>query len=192
MTFDEFYLLHHKHVAYRCGRIMRGSDIAEDCAQDVWLRVYRSFGKLPPAAEEHGRWLGRITRLACIDVIRAVGHLKRQGGGARHYGMASLESMIEDDAEAGTACSERVLAKIDVNLAHTPDRVDWAHALASLTDEQRLAVDLYCQGFDEFEMADLMQCIPQHHYFVMRAARGQLRKVLARDMPLLTDLAQYL
>jgi RNA polymerase sigma factor (sigma-70 family) len=59
-----------------CWRYLGDAAQAEDAAQETWLRASQAIGRFAPRADDpHGtrfeRWLLRIARNLCLDILRA-------------------------------------------------------------------------------------------------------------------------
>lgn len=111
---------HQRGILLFAYRTLGRWDLAEDVAQDVFLRVHRSAARYKPTAEVT-TWLYRIAVNLSLDVLR--GRKRRPVGLADG---ASLEAPPEPDP-------------LEVR-----ERVDMVrHAVADLPDRQRVVINLH-------------------------------------------------
>ena len=69
VTFDEAFTLHHRAVFGTARALVRDSALAEDVAQEVFLRLYRNFDSTP-GDELLRPWLLRVTINVARNTIR--------------------------------------------------------------------------------------------------------------------------
>jgi RNA polymerase sigma-70 factor (ECF subfamily) len=81
---------------------------AEDAAQEVWLKVYRSLGDFDGRAA-FSTWLYRVTRNVCLDVFRRG---KRQASPVDPLDLPHVPSGEFADAVATSADLERAVAAL--------------------------------------------------------------------------------
>ena len=86
LAFEELILKHEKIVYNLALRMMNHSEDAQDIAQEVFLKAYRSLANFDERAA-FSTWLYRITHNTCIDAMR-----KRKG--KQTY---SLEEEVESE-----------------------------------------------------------------------------------------------
>jgi RNA polymerase sigma-70 factor, ECF subfamily len=68
-SFDRALLHHQRRVFTFAAYLLSSTDDAEDVAQEVFVRLWRSGGAIPVDRLE--AWLLRVTRNACIDRLRS-------------------------------------------------------------------------------------------------------------------------
>jgi RNA polymerase sigma factor (sigma-70 family) len=56
-------------VYRRCRRLLSGDPLAEDAAQEIFLKVMAHHADLPPG-EEMSRWISRVTSNYCFNYLR--------------------------------------------------------------------------------------------------------------------------
>jgi len=56
-------------VYRRCRRLLLAEPLAEDAAQEIFLKVMAHQAELPPG-EETSRWIGRVTSNYCFNYLR--------------------------------------------------------------------------------------------------------------------------
>lgn len=69
-TLEGLVARHGNHVYQLAYRLTRSTADAEDVLQDVFLKLYRSWGH-GSACENLDAWLTRVVTNACIDLLRA-------------------------------------------------------------------------------------------------------------------------
>ncbi len=137
-------------VIHFLGRMVRDAALAEDLAQEVFLRVYRARGKYKPSAK-FTTWLFRIATNLALNSVRDERHRQRD------------VSIDEPACEEGNATApidvpsgepgalERLLAR---QRAQQILRV-----IHALPEKQRAAVLLHkYQGMDYDEIARVLEC----------------------------------
>jgi RNA polymerase sigma-70 factor (ECF subfamily) len=158
-------LLVRRHQAQVVGlayRFLGRWDVAEDVAQDVFVRVWRAAGAYRPDAQ-FTTWLYRLAANLCWDRRRATARELRLRTSSPPPGMA-------DEPSAGMEGEDRV-ARVRA-------------AIAALPDRQRLAVILHrYQGLTHQEIADATGWSASAVESCLVRAYENLRKSLA-DMRL--------
>ena len=69
-AFEALVRAHTPAVYAHAVRFFGDPSAAEDVVQEVWIKVFRSLGTFDERAK-FSTWLYRITRNACLDVVRA-------------------------------------------------------------------------------------------------------------------------
>lgn len=109
------------------------SPVADDCYQEVWLKVIRYAGKFE-GRSRFTTWLFQIARNVCLDARRAKkrrpdpSSLEREGG----TGEGETTSLREHVADPGPGTDERAASR--------EEQAAVTAALATLPDEQREVV----------------------------------------------------
>jgi RNA polymerase sigma-70 factor (ECF subfamily) len=143
-------------LAYR----LLGADRArmDDALQEAYLRAYRSIGAFRSDAG-FGSWLYRITYNACIDELRKARRQPTPVDGA---------DPVWDRSAATTGIEGRVAAA-DAT----------ARALATLPDEQRIAVVLVdAEGLDHATAAQILGVPPGTVASRLSRGRAALRRAI--------------
>ncbi|SFI36974.1 RNA polymerase sigma-70 factor, ECF subfamily [Paenibacillus sp. UNC496MF] len=68
-TFDACYQRHYKHVYYCAHAILRDHFLAQDAAQETFIKIFRRLGETGAADVQEG-WLTVIARNTAIDLYR--------------------------------------------------------------------------------------------------------------------------
>ena len=139
-------------VIHFLGRMVRDAALAEDLAQEVFLRVYRARGKYKPSAK-FTTWLFRIATNLALNSVRDERHRQRDVSidePACEEGKGNAAAAIDvPSGESGAL--ERLLAR---QRAQQILRV-----IHALPEKQRAAVLLHkYQGMDYDEIARVLEC----------------------------------
>lgn len=70
LSFDEAFTLHHRAVFFTARAVLRDSTLAEEVTQEVFLKLYRNFGRSAPSGELLRPWLLRVTLNEARNTIR--------------------------------------------------------------------------------------------------------------------------
>lgn len=133
------------HLLYR---MVREPALAEELAQEVFLRVYRARKSYKPAAR-FTTWLFRIATNVGLNALRD-GRMRR-----------ARETSMEAALEAGTqlAAMADPAATAEQALLARERREEIRRAVEELPEKQRLAVLLHkYQGLDYGEIAEILDC----------------------------------
>lgn len=142
---------------YGLGIVMLGNDaMAQDLVQDTFVKLWRSADRFDPSRGRLETWVLLVARSLAIDAIR------RRVLDARAMERIGIEP--ERSTDAGPE-----------EIAETQDLASRArHAMASLSDEQRAALELaYFGGKTSAEVAEL-EGIP------LGTAKTRIRTALLR------------
>ena len=153
-----------------CYSFMRDSGIAEDLAQETFLRVYRNAGRYKPIAK-FSTWLYRIATNLCINELK-----KRR-----------LRQTLPLDAPAGldpdgtriveklAGDAEQPLSAVERREAHELAR----NALGYLPEEQRVTlVMVEYHGLSYREIAEILNVTVSAIKMRVKRARETLREML--------------
>jgi RNA polymerase sigma-70 factor, ECF subfamily len=159
-AFEAILGLYERRVLLTALRLLnRNLEDAKDAAQQVFLRLHRSLGRLDEN-RHFASWLYRITVNVCRDMLRA----------RAHRPVLSLE-------EAGAAL---VPAAADDPVRNEQRRMIYA-ALATLPERERTAVVLRdLEGFTTSEAARIMGCSEVTVRSQISNARVKIRKFVQR------------
>lgn len=153
LDFDEFYERNWKYVYRLCFTYMKNSADAEDCAEDVFVKVLN--GNFSFADEIHERkWLAVTVGNYCKDKLRS----------ARRRSADYLDEIPEPAAEA------------------REDRSDVLDAVLKLPVKYKEVVWLYYyDGYQTDEIAKMLGRPHSTIRNQLRDARGLLKKALGGD-----------
>lgn len=170
-AFEELMRRYQGRVILVLEHIVGNRDQAEDLAQDVFLRVYRSR-KRYTADAKFATWLFTITNNVASNALRSRSRrreINMHGSASGPLGAHPLEMLIQ--------CSSGQIPARQLDKAESRDIVRLA--LGSLNERQRLAVLLNkFEGMTYADIAETMQLSPQAVKSLLSRARLNLREVL--------------
>ena len=68
-AFEILYREYYARVFGLCRRLLNSGELAEDAAQEAFMRAYKAFGKYDPE-QPFWQWIAAIANHHCIDLIR--------------------------------------------------------------------------------------------------------------------------
>ena len=155
--------------------LVRDRTLAEDMAQDVFLRVYRSRGRYSAKAR-FSTWLFRIAHNLASNQRRGLARRKEVPLGGNPASDSSIFSEGENLAEKSALMPTRM---IDAN--ETRDIV--REAIDSLSERQKTAVLLHkFEGMSYQDIGDIMDLNVVAVKSLLSRARGRLKEVLERHI----------
>ena len=170
-AFEELMLHHQGRLVMILEHLVGSRDLAEDLAQDVFLRVYRSRQRYVPGAK-FTTWLYTIANNVAANALRSRSRRREVNLAASESGPMGahpLEVMVQ-------ASSGQIPAR-QLDKAEARDVVRLA--LGALNDRQRLAVLLNkFEGMSYADIAETMELSPQAIKSLLSRARVNLRDVL--------------
>jgi RNA polymerase sigma-70 factor, ECF subfamily len=170
-AFEELMLRYQNRVVSLLAHITGHRDMAEDLAQDVFLRIYRARKRYVPGSK-FSTWLFTITHNVASNAQRTLSRRREvnlAGKGTADTGAVSLDSAA---VAASGLMPTRQLDKLELR-----DVVNMA--VAALNERQREAVLL--NKFEHLsyeEIAEVMQLTPSAVKSLLTRARTNLRDVL--------------
>lgn len=172
-AFEELMLRYQSRLVTVLVHLVGDRDTAEDVAQEVFLRVYRSRKKYVPGSK-FSTWLFTIANNAASNARRSRSRRKERNlapatDDTGAWGGASLDQMAQ--ARSGSMPTRR-LDKAEMQAAVRA-------ALETLHERQRLAV-LLCkfENMSYLEIAETMAMSPQAVKSLLSRARENLRLAL--------------
>jgi RNA polymerase sigma-70 factor (ECF subfamily) len=171
-AFEELMLRYQNRLVMVLMHLVGHRDQAEDLAQEVFLRVYRSRKSYVPGAK-FSTWLFTIANNAASNALRTRNRRREVSLAGRESGPLGASPI-----EALVQASSGQMPTRQFDKAEMRDVVQ--AALGSLNERQRLAVLL--SKFEEMSYADIaeaMEMSPQAIKSLLSRARVNLREVLA-------------
>lgn len=172
-AFEELMVRYQARLVTVLEHLVGNRDTAEDVAQEVFLRVYRSRKKYVPGSK-FSTWLFTIANNAASNARRSRARRKERNlspatDDTGAWGGASLEQMAQ--AKSGSMPTRR-LDKVEMQAAVRA-------AMETLNERQRLAV-LLCkfESMSYVEIAETMGMSPQAIKSLLSRARENLRLAL--------------
>lgn len=158
-AFDILYQEYYVRVFGLCRRLLNSPQQAEDAAQEVFMRAYKSFAKYN-AKQPFWQWIAAIANNYCIDVLRQ----RTRSNALFGSEAAELEQIASTDTPPLT------------NLMTAEANHALNNALASLPDKYRVPLVLayYNQSSYE-EIASQLNISRNHVGVLLLRAKQQLR-----------------
>lgn len=169
-AFEELMLRYQNRVVALLAHLMGKPDLAEDLAQDVFLRVYRARKRYVPGAK-FSTWLFTIAGNVAANAQRS--RARRQEVNLSPSTTGTTTMPIEAMAVAASS----LMPTRQVDNAEMREAVQ--QAIQSLGERQRMAVLLAkFEHFSYAEIAEIMDLTPEAVKSLLSRARGRLREVL--------------
>jgi RNA polymerase sigma-70 factor, ECF subfamily len=167
-AFNFFVERYQQTVVILCTSILRDASLAEDVAQDTFIRAWKNLAGFK--GESAKSWILRIATNRCLDLLR---QRSRQATDSLDAQIVELEPLWSTQArvDAPESVAER---------GELADRLD--SALAALPDDQRIALLMAdVLGYDYVEVADLTGSALGTVKSRISRARARLRTALLAD-----------
>lgn len=131
--FEQLVKKHLNAVCATAYHILGDFHLAQDIAQEVFIKAYLNLDKLH-SLEKAGGWLYSTTKTTCVDWLRKFGGVKTLGD----------NDIIENcNSDATGDIAQSIAAKDEIE-----------RALSSLSEDERLVITLYCiSGYKAREIA---------------------------------------
>ncbi len=170
-AFDELMLRYQNRLITVLEHLVGRRDMAEDLAQEVFLRVYRAR-KRYVAGAKFSTWLYTIANHVAANTLRSMSRRREVNLAARPGDSGGTGTLDKMAIAASGAMPARQLDKAELQ-----DVV--RAALAGLSERQRMAVLL--NKFEEMSYADIattMEMSPQAVKSLLSRARVNLKEIL--------------
>ncbi len=172
VAFEQLVARYQDRLVAVLDHLVGDRDQAEDLAQEVFLRVYRSRQRYQPGAK-FATWLFTIANNAALNALRSRARRREVNLAARDSGAfrgSPLDRMLQASSSQMPA---RQFDKAEL-------RANVRLALESLSERQRMAV-LLCkfEGMSYTDIAQAMDLTPKAVKSLLARARANLREVLA-------------
>ncbi len=162
-AYAELVRRRHAEILGLCLSLLRDPSEAEDAAQEVFIKAYRSLAGFGGRSSFH-TWLYRIASNHCLDLLRRKKREKSQ----------SLDALMEDGSLLLDVLAGERDAGARVEGADLLDRI-----LGSLSPEERVLVTLReAQGLSYIEMSRALDCSVDAIKSRLKRTRQKLRGTL--------------
>ena len=173
-AFAQLYDRHADLVYSVALRVLADPALAQDTAQDVFLRLWRTPDAFDPARGRFVSWLVSVARNRAVDEVRMRGRRRQREMG---------ENATPDDPPDGRAEDPQLAVQVQA------DRLAVRRALALLPEEQRMALELaYFSGLTQQEIAERLQeplgTIKTRTRLAMKKMRAALRAEVETPYPI--------
>lgn len=170
-AFEELMLRYQDRLVGVLGHLVNGSDLAEDLAQDVFLRVYRARKNYKPGAK-FSTWLFTIANNVAKNAIRTLSRRKEVHLAPSQPNMTGENSIASMAVAASGLMPNRQLDKSEI-------REVVSAAIQTLNESQRLAMLLNkFEHLSYAEIGEVMDMTPQAVKSLLSRARTNLREIL--------------
>lgn len=170
-AFEELMLRYQNRLINVLEHLVGKRDLAEDLAQDVFLRLYRARKRYVPGSK-FSTWLFTIANNVASNAKRTLSRRKEVHLAARDSGSA-ITNPIEQMIQAASG----MMPARQLDKAEMRDVVQVA--LTTLNERQRMAVLLSkFENMSYAEIAEVMELTPQAVKSLLSRARMNLRDVL--------------
>jgi RNA polymerase sigma-70 factor, ECF subfamily len=170
-AFEELMRRYQSRVVSLLEHQVGRSGVAEDLAQDVFLRVYRARKTYVPGAK-FSTWLFTIANNVASNALRSAAHRREVTLDSANSGGFPANPLEQLAQAASGQMPARLLDKSEM-------REIVRAAVGSLSDRQRMAV-LLCkfEGMSYEDIAEAMEMTPQAVKSLLFRARERLREIL--------------
>lgn len=169
-AFEEIMLRYQDRLIGLLAHLVGKRDMAEDLAQDVFLRVYRARKRYVPGSK-FSTWLFTIANNVASNALRSLSRRKEVNVTASP-GDSNMNPVV-----AGAAAASSLMPTRQLDKAEMQDAV--LRAVDGLNDRQRLAVLLAkFEHLSYEEIGEIMDMTPQAIKSLLARARGKLRDAL--------------
>ena len=170
VAFEELMLRYQNRVVSVIAHLVGKRDMAEDLAQDVFLRIYRARKRYVPGAK-FSTWLFTIVNNVASNALRSLSRRKEV-----HIQAAPGDTGANPLELSAAAAS----ALMPTRLADKAELMEVVQqAVSTLNDRQRLAVLLAkFEGLSYVEIGEVLDMTPQAIKSLLSRARGKLREAL--------------
>jgi RNA polymerase sigma-70 factor, ECF subfamily len=170
-AFEELMLRYQNRLVTVMEHLVGRRDLAEDLAQDVFLRIYRARKRYVPGAK-FSTWLFTIANNVASNALRSQSRRKEVNWKSRP-GESTGANTLDQMAQAASS----FMPARQMDKAEMRDVV--REAIGTLNERQRLAVLLSkFENMSYEDIAETMQMTPQAIKSLLSRARGNLRLVL--------------
>ncbi len=171
-AFEQLVARYQDRLVTVLNHLVGNRDQAEDLAQEVFLRVYRSRNRYEPSAK-FATWLFTIANNTALNALRSRSRRREVHLTARDSGSFRGQPM---DQMLQASSGQMPARQFDKSELRSVVRL----ALESLNERQRMAVLLNkFEGMSYADIAQTMELTPQAIKSLLARARVNLREVLA-------------
>ncbi len=170
-AFEELMLRYQNRLVTVLEHLVGRRDLAEDLAQDVFLRIYRARKRYVPGAK-FSTWLFTIANNVASNALRSQSR-RREVNWKSKPGESTGANTLDQMAQAASS----LMPARQIDKAEMREVV--REAIGTLNERQRMAVLLSkFENMSYEDIAETMQMTPQAIKSLLSRARGNLRSVL--------------
>ncbi|MDG1133988.1 MAG: sigma-70 family RNA polymerase sigma factor [Pseudomonadales bacterium] len=161
-AFEVLYREFYARVFGLCRRLLNSPELAEDAAQETFMRAYKNFEKFD-AEQPFWQWIATIANNHCIDKLRTRHRTEQLFGDESE----ELEKLTSTDSSQ----VHRLIATEDITALNT--------AIAKLSDKYRVPLVLvYYNQLSYQEVAKQLGISVSHIGVLLLRAKKQVRATL--------------
>jgi RNA polymerase sigma-70 factor (ECF subfamily) len=164
-AFEILYREYYVRVFGLCRRLLNSSELAEDAAQEAFMRAYKNFRKYDPE-QPFWQWIAAIANNHCIDLLRQQNRADALFGNEAEEleGLAATNTPVLND------------------LISTQEAESLNNAVAQLGAKYRVPLVLaYFNQLSYDEIADQLEISRNHVGVLLLRAKQRLRASLAAE-----------
>ena len=162
-AFEILYRDYYVRIFGLCRRLLNNPELAEDAAQETFMRAYKQFNKFD-TAQPFWHWIAAIANNHCIDLLR------------QSNKQAQLFGDESNEAEALNADPSTPLNQV----IQGQDSEALREAIGTLSDKYRVPLVLaYFSHASYGEIAEQLDISTSHVGILLLRAKKQLRKQLS-------------
>lgn len=170
-AFEELMLRYQNRLVSLLAHLVGKRDLAEDLAQDVFLRVYRARKRYVPGSK-FSTWLFTIANNVASNALRGLS--RRREVDLRP---SNPNESAGNPLEAAAVAASALMPARQLDKAELRQVVQLA--IATLNERQRMAVLLAkFEHLSYHEIAEIMEMTPQAIKSLLSRARSKLREVI--------------
>ena len=164
-AFEILYREYYVRVFGLCRRLLNSSELAEDAAQETFMRAYKNFGKFD-AEQPFWQWIATIANNHCIDLLRQKNRIDP------FFGDEAAE--LEELASKHRPIIGDLIASEDAEIL--------SRAIATLPDKYRVPLVLaYLNQTSYDEIAAQLEISRTHVGVLLLRAKKLVRAALVDD-----------
>ena len=158
-AFEILYNDYYVRVFGLCRRLLNSNELAEDAAQETFMRAYKSFGKFD-GEQPFWQWIAAIANNHCIDVLR------QKNRSSQLFGDENVE--LEELASIEAPVLNKLIENEDIDALN--------HAIAGLQDKYRVPLVLaYFNQASYDEIAEQLTISRNHVGVLLLRAKKMVR-----------------
>jgi len=170
-AFEELMLRYQNRLVTVLEHLVGRRDLAEDLAQDVFLRIYRARKRYVPGAK-FSTWLFTIANNVASNALRSQSRRREVNWNSTAADSSGANNLDQVAQAASGLLPTRQIDKSEI-------REVVREAIGTLNERQRLAVLLSkFESMSYEDIAQTMEMTPQAIKSLLSRARGNLRSVL--------------